>query len=91
MRCCSTRVACSHGALEREKKGFTEILESEWGKALEALHDPLARRSTEAHLIQAVEMVLHTFDRHVFPVLNALGFEHLREGPFTFLRYQAIL
>ena len=39
------------------------------------------------HLIQAIELVLHALYGHVFPVLDTLRLEHLREGALTLLRH----
>jgi hypothetical protein len=36
-------------------------------------------------------VVLHALDCHVLPSLDALGFEHLREGALSFLADQPVL
>jgi hypothetical protein len=44
-----------------------------------------------AHLVDAVEVVLHALDRHVLAILDALGLEHLTEGALAFLGDQPVL
>ena len=43
------------------------------------------------YLFQAVEVILHAFDSYIFAVLDALGFEHFREGALSFLGNKTIL
>ena len=42
-------------------------------------------------LLQGIEVVLHTLDRDILAVLDALGFEHLGEGALALLPNQSVL
>jgi hypothetical protein len=43
------------------------------------------------YLVQAFKVILHALDRHILPILDTLGLEHLRERPLAFLGNKAIL
>ena len=49
-----------------------------------------AQRDARAHLLNAVELVLHAFYGRVAPCLDALRLEHLRERAFALPRDQAV-
>ena len=42
------------------------------------------------HLLDALEGVLHALDRHILACLDTLRFEHLGEGPLSFLGDESI-
>lgn len=44
-----------------------------------------------AYLFNRVKMVLHALNGNVLARLDALSFEHFREGSFTFLTNQPVL
>lgn len=44
-----------------------------------------------AHLIKAIEMVLHAFYGNILPILDALCFQYLRECSFTLFCHQPVL
>ena len=43
-----------------------------------------------SHLVEAVKVILHALDSYILAILDALRFQHLREGALTLLAYQAV-
>jgi hypothetical protein len=52
---------------------------------------PVPPATAVAHLVQAVEMILHAFDGNILAILDALRFEHLTEGALALFGNQAVL